>query len=96
MSERKHVEHYTQGNEETIDGIFGMFGFEGGMCYILGNIRKYGDRALFKGQLRSDLEKISNYAIIAIEKLDEHEAELESEEQEKSFGFTIPVETEGR
>lgn len=90
MTERQHVEHYTQGNEETIDGIFGMFGFEGGMCYILGNIRKYGDRAMFKGQLRSDLEKISNYAIIAIEKLDEHEASQEEEQTEQTFGFVFP------
>lgn len=93
MSEqREHVSHYSQGKVETIDYIFDLWGFEGGMCYVLGNLVKYSSRAMYKEQLRSDLEKIRNYASIGLEKLDEHEAEQETDEPKQSFGFTIPPE----
>lgn len=92
MSEREHVDHYCQGKVETIDQIFELWGFEGGMCFVLGNLMKYTSRAMYKGQLRSDLEKISNYATIGIEKFDEHEAEEESQDPEQPFGFQFPKE----
>ena len=67
--ERKPVEHYAQGEIETIDYIYDTLGGEGGLDYVLGNILKYASRARYKGQLRSDLEKIKNYAELALEKL---------------------------
>lgn len=67
--ERKPVEHYAQGEIETIDYIYDTLGEEGGLDYVLGNILKYASRARYKGQLRSDLEKIKNYAELALEKL---------------------------
>src|SRR5690606_26180694 len=65
--ERKPVEHYAQGEIETIDYIYDTLGREGGLDYVLGNILKYASRARYKAQLRSDLDKIKNYAELALE-----------------------------
>ena len=67
---RDHVAHYTVGEIETIDFIADKFD---GIEYCLGNIVKYASRAKHKGQLRSDLDKIRNYAAIALELLDKQE-----------------------
>jgi hypothetical protein len=69
---REDVAHYTTGNVETIDYITDKLGPMGSLMFILGNILKYASRALHKGQLRSDLIKIRNYAILAIELIDKH------------------------
>lgn len=74
---RDHVDHYAGTQIETIDFIFDKLGFDGGICFILGNILKYASRAPYKGQMRSDLEKIRNYAVIALEKYDQKEKELQ-------------------
>jgi hypothetical protein len=71
-TEREHVDHYASTQIETIDYIFDKLGFEGGIAFVIGNILKYASRAKYKGQMRSDLEKIRNYANIAIEKIDEN------------------------
>jgi hypothetical protein len=71
-SQRDNVSHYTVGNVETIDYIKDKLGATGALMYILGNILKYASRALHKGQLRSDLIKIKNYAIMAVEIIDDH------------------------
>lgn len=70
---RDNVAHYTTGKVETIDYITDKLGPDGSIFFVLGNIIKYASRAMHKGQLRSDLEKIRNYATIALEILDEHE-----------------------
>lgn len=70
---RDNVSHYTTGKVETIDYITDKLGANGSLLFVLGNIIKYASRAMHKGQLRSDLEKIRNYATIALEILDEHE-----------------------
>lgn len=70
MSSRK-ISHYTQGKTECIDYIYDHLGQEGGLDYVLGNILKYATRAKYKGQLRSDLEKISHYAEMALDRLPE-------------------------
>lgn len=70
---REDVSHYTTGNVETIDYITDKLGPTGSLMFILGNILKYSSRALHKGQLRSDLIKIRNYAILAIELIDKHD-----------------------
>lgn len=77
MSEREQVAHYMVGNIETIDYIVEKLSPLGGLAYILGNIIKYASRATHKGQLRSDLVKIRNYATIAIELIDKHGLENE-------------------
>lgn len=69
---RDVVSHYTTGEIETIDFIFDKLGYEGGLASVLANIIKYGSRANHKGQRRSDIEKIRNYATIALEKMDAH------------------------
>ncbi len=74
-SKREHVEHYAGTQYETIDVIFDKLGFNGGLAFVLGNIIKYATRALYKGQLVSDLEKIRNYATIALEKIEENSEE---------------------
>ena len=68
--ERAVVAHYTVGEIETIDFIDDRFD---GVEFCLANIVKYATRAKHKGQLRSDLEKIRNYAVIATELLDKRE-----------------------
>ena len=73
MFKREDVPHYSVGQVETIDYIYDKLGWQGGLAFVLANIIKYASRALHKGQLRSDLEKIRNYATIALEKLDEEE-----------------------
>lgn len=89
---REHVEHYAGTEIETIDFIFDKLGFEGGLAYILGNILKYASRLFYKGQARSDMEKILNYARIALEKWDEHDArEEEASKSHTPMGFTIPT-----
>ena len=70
--ERDVVAHYTTGEIETIDFIFDKLGYEGGLASVLANIRKYGSRANHKGQRRSDIEKIRNYATIALQQMDKH------------------------
>jgi len=69
---RDNVSHYTVGEIETIDFIFDKLGYEGGLEYILGNLIKYSSRANHKGQRRSDIVKIRNYATIALEHMDKH------------------------
>lgn len=69
---RDVVSHYTTGDIETIDFIFDKLGYEGGLEYILGNLIKYSSRANHKGQRRSDIVKIRNYATIALEHMDKH------------------------
>lgn len=61
---RAHVNHYAQGEIETIDFIRDKLGLDGVTDYILGNILKYASRAKHKGQLDDDVEKIRNYAVI--------------------------------
>lgn len=70
--ERDVVAHYTTGEIETIDFIFDKLGYEGGLASVLANIIKYGSRANHKGQRRSDIEKIRNYATIALQQMDKH------------------------
>lgn len=72
VKERDVVAHYTVGEIETIDFIFDKLGYEGGLAAVLANIIKYGSRANHKGQRRSDIEKIRNYATIALEHMDRH------------------------
>lgn len=67
---RDVVSHYTTGEIETIDFIADKFD---GIEFCLANIVKYASRAKHKGQLRSDLDKIRNYAVIATELLDKQE-----------------------
>lgn len=69
--ERDDVSHYTVGKTETIDFIFEKLGYEGGMAYIIGNLIKYSSRANHKGQRKSDINKIRNYSVIALEKMAE-------------------------
>lgn len=71
---REVVAHYTVGEIECIDYLADKLGYEGVMDFMLGNILKYGSRAKHKGQYRSDLVKIRNYASMAIEKYDKHHA----------------------
>lgn len=66
---RDNVAHYTVGEIETIDFIADRFDV---IEFCLANIVKYASRAKHKGQLRSDLIKVRNYATIALEKMDEH------------------------
>jgi hypothetical protein len=68
---RDVVDHYTAGKTETIDYIFEQLGYEGGMAYIIGNLIKYSSRANHKGQRKSDINKIRNYSVIALEKMAE-------------------------
>lgn len=68
---RDVVDHYTTGKTETIDYIFEQLGYEGGMAYIIGNLIKYSSRANHKGQRKSDINKIRNYSVIALEKMAE-------------------------
>lgn len=70
------VPHYTVGEVETIDYIYDKLGADGGLEYVLGNILKYASRAKYKGQLRSDLTKIGNYAELALERLGPPEPEV--------------------
>lgn len=69
--QRDDVAHYTTGGTETIDFIFEKLGYEGGMAYIIGNLIKYSSRANHKGQRKSDINKIRNYSVIALEKMAE-------------------------
>jgi hypothetical protein len=73
---RDVVAHYTTGEIEVIDYIFDKLGYEMGIAYILANFIKYSSRANHKGQRRSDITKIRNYATIALQKMDK-EGELE-------------------
>lgn len=70
---RDNVAHYTVGEIETIDFIADRFDV---IEFCLANIVKYASRAKHKGQLRSDLIKIRNYATIALEHMDKN-GELE-------------------
>lgn len=70
IRKRDDVSHYTTGEIETIDFIADKFD---GIEFCLANIVKYASRAKHKGQLRSDLDKIRNYAVIATELLDRQE-----------------------
>ena len=72
MTERENVTHYTTGGIETIDYMTAKLGPTGSLAYILGNLIKYASRAPHKGQLRSDMVKIRNYAVLAIELIDKH------------------------
>lgn len=74
VNNRDYVSHYASTKYETIDFIFDKLGTDGGTDYVLGNILKYASRARHKGQLRSDIEKIRNYAQILLDKLDSEEA----------------------
>lgn len=86
--ERDHVEHYANGEIETIDFIYDKMGFEGTIAFIVGNMLKYSSRAFHKGQTRSDIAKIGNYAKIAEELWQRHE----EERHEEPFGFGMPEE----
>lgn len=70
---RDNVAHYTVGEIETIDFIADRFDV---IEFCLANIVKYASRAKHKGQLRSDITKIRNYATIALEHMDKN-GELE-------------------
>lgn len=72
---RDNVSHYTVGEIECIDYIFDKLGYEGGMAYILGNLIKYSSRANHKGQRKSDVNKIRNYATIGLEKMAQYAPE---------------------
>lgn len=72
MTGRDDVAHYTTGGIETIDYLTAKLGPMGSLAYIVGNIIKYGSRAIHKGQLRSDMVKIRNYAILGIELIDQY------------------------
>lgn len=77
---RDHVGHYADTKYETIDVIFDKLGFDGGLDFVLGNIIKYASRAKHKGQLESDIDKIRNYAAIALEKIAERDTTKQTKE----------------
>lgn len=70
---RDHVEHYANGKIEYIDFLIEQHGPDAAVLYVLMNIGKYAARGPYKGQLRSDLQKIRNYAGMGLQILDEHE-----------------------
>lgn len=71
--QRDHVSHYANGKIEYIDFLTEHHGPDAVVMFILMNIGKYAARGPYKGQLRSDLEKIRNYAGIGLQILDKYE-----------------------
>lgn len=67
---RDSVPHYTAGPIECIDYIASQGWME---AFCLGNIVKYATRCMLKGEHKSDLGKIRQYAMMLEDYLDGRE-----------------------
>jgi len=65
-------DHYMRGTIQPIQYIAAN-----DLCFFAGNIVKYATRAPFKGQFKSDIQKIIHYAELWLEAFEKGEVRVE-------------------